>query len=131
MARETKAQRLEREAAERLAYRNEFLSSYPQRLLNLVYEYGNKAPDKFSVDRLEGTKFILETSVGWEQMFTLPAVLTEYDDEVACDVRCAEEALVAYQHEREEEQRRSLVRRQALEKMQTLFNDEERELLGM
>lgn len=131
MTRETKAQRLAREATVAEKYRADFLSSYPTRLLDLVYYYSNKNPSKFSVDRVDDTNFLFETTQEWSREFVLPRELTEYSRNVDLDLMEAEDALKAYAAEVAEEVRKSAVKTAALKRVTELFNEEERKLLGL
>ena len=131
MARETKAERMLRETAERQLYEESFMRTYQVRLLNLVYDYSNKSPSVFSADRVRTNEFALSSSQDWESEWTFPAVLEAYSAQVDADMEDAERAVQRYEAYRAEEQRRSAVRTEARRKVNELLSDEERELLGL
>lgn len=121
MARETRAQRLEREAAERAAYEAVAAATYPERLMEML-ERATKV--NFELAVREG-KFVLsdrddrrERNV--ELTLTYSAENQEALHELDWRVDMKEEA------EREAERRR-LVKQAALSKL----TQEERELLGL
>ena len=131
MARETAAQRKEREANVAEKYRRDFLVGYANRLLDLVYDYSNQNPSEFSVDRLDDDKFLFETTQNWAREFVLPRELTEYSSTVFYDLLEAEDALKEYEADRAEESRKANALLAAMKKAKEMFTEEERQLLGL
>ena len=121
MARETKAQRLEREAAERAAYEAEMAATYPARLMAML-ERATKV--NFELEVRDG-KFVLEDRDDRrdrvvELTLTYSTENQEALHELEWRVDMKEEA------EREAERKR-LAKQAALAKL----TKEERELLGL
>lgn len=122
MARETKAQRLEREAAERRDYEELMAATYPTRLMAML-ERATKANYELTV---EAGKFLLEDrderDYNRRQVLTLQysAANQEALHELDWRVEMKEEAAA-------EAQRRYQVKQSALAKLSA----EERELLGV
>ena len=121
MARETKAQRLEREAAERAAYEAEQAATYPQRLMAMLERATNQ---NFELEVREG-KFVLEDrddrrDRAVELTLTYTRENQEALHELDWRVELKEEAA-------REAERRYQVRQGALAKL----SQEERELLGL
>lgn len=121
MARETKAQRLEREAAERAAYFAELIATYPQRLMAML-ERATK--NNFKLVVREG-KFVLEDrDVRDDRVVKLTLEYSQANQEALHELDWRVDA----KEERErEEQRRYAVISSALAKLSA----EERELLGL
>lgn len=133
MARETKAERLAREAAERAEYMAQFVVLYPRRLLQLVYAYSNTNPNRFSVKfNSEADTFTLTvTESDWSDQYVFPATLTEYKSAYESDMYDAESMLESYAQEMAELARKATVRAEAWKKVSEMFTSEEREMLGL
>ncbi len=121
MARETKAERLAREAAEKLAQQAAQAATYPQRLMALLERAQNA---NFELTVKEGEFLLVDRDARRGE--TVALTLTyNYEAEVSINeldwrVEMKEEA-------EREAQRRVLVRNQALNKLSL----EEREILGL
>ena len=126
MARETKAEREARETAELAAYQTQFVSEYPARLLNLVYEYGTLGCD-FRVKRDESL-FYFETD---HSSYNLPDKIYGYGIGVDGTLQSVEYEIESYRREEEEKRRLRNVRLEAMRKITEVLNDEERNLLGL
>lgn len=132
MARETKAQREAREAAERQEAWDRFREEYPQRFAEVLFEYTRLTVSceqaggcPYQVVQMDSetyrfvhgwSDYALKVTVpvnqNWEALYALESIerdVQDYYDEVA------------------EVERRDTVKRDALAKL----NDEERELLGL
>ena len=133
MARETKAERLAREEAERAKYVAQFVVQYPRRLLQLVYAYSNTNSNRFSVkyNSEEDTFTLTMTESDWSDQYVFPAILTEYKSAYDSDMYDAESMLESYARELAEEARRATVRAEAWKKVNEMFNAEEQKLLGL
>ncbi len=121
MARETKAERLAREAAEKLAQQAAQAATYPQRLMAML-ERATKANFELTV---KDGEFLLsdrdDRSAGWTVLTMIWGTENEGElQELDWRLEIKEEA-------EREAQRRMLVRNQALNKL----TQEERELLGL
>lgn len=133
MARETKAQREEREEAQREAYRAEFVAQYQQRLTRLVFEFATlwSMP---RVKRYDDNSYVFmtdDTCSNWNTAWVLPDVLTNYCADVRDNLDSAEQEVQFYKEHLAEQERKANVRAEARRKAQELFTDEERELLGL
>ena len=133
MARETKAERLAREAAERAEYQAKFVAAYPRRLLQLVYAYSNTNPNRFTVKYHSEQDWFQLSSLepSWQEAYVLPATLTEYDYKLDNAMDEAEALLESYAKELAEEARKANVRAEAWKKVNEMFNAEEKKLLGL
>jgi hypothetical protein len=133
MARETKAQREEREDAERAARRAEFVAEYPQRLTRLVFEFATL----WSVPRVKryddnSYVFMSEDSRNtWNTEWVLPDVLTNYRQDVRDNLDTVESEVQYYKDFLAEQERKANVRAEAKRKLNELLTAEERELLGL
>jgi len=121
MARETKAERLAREAAEKLAQQAALAATYPQRLMTML-ERAQKVSFELKV---KDGEFLLEDRDDRSAGYTALTLTYNYEAEVAINeldwrVEMKEEA-------EREAQRRVMVRNQALNKLSL----EEREILGL
>ncbi len=121
MARETKAERLAREAAVKLAQQATQAATYPQRLMAML-ERATKANFELTV---KDGEFLLndrdDRSAGWTVLTMIWGTENEGElQELDWRLEIKEEA-------EREAQRRMLVRNQALNKL----TQEERELLGL
>jgi hypothetical protein len=121
MARETKAERLAREAAEKLVQQAAQAATYPQRLMALL-ERAQNVNFKLTV---KGGEFLLEDRDDSSAGYTALTLTYDHQSEEAIQeldwrVEMKEEA-------EREAQRRVLVRNQALNKLSL----EEREILGL
>lgn len=132
MARETKAQREAREAAERQADWDKFREEYPQRFAKVLFEFaklegrGARAFDEYYyVGKVDdetyeftrgNTECTLKTTAPVNRLLN-----------VMCDLELLEREVQDYYDLLAEEQRQAKVKRGALAKL----NAEERELLGL
>lgn len=135
MARETKAERLAREAELRQLRERAFLTEYPAKLTQLVYEFATKDTSKFEVKRntVEST-FELNalTDRGYfKQSYTLPFLLEQYNPAIEMEVQEAEWQISEYDRRLAEEQRLREVKKTALKKLNELLSDEERAALNL
>lgn len=122
MARETKAQRLEREAAERAAYEAEMAATYPQRLMAML-ERATKVNFELTV---EAGAFLLEDRD--ERDYNRRQVLTLEYNQANQETLHELDWRVELKEEREREaQRKFQLRQAALAKL----SKEEREELGL
>jgi hypothetical protein len=105
MARETRAQRLEREAAERAAYEAEQSATYPQRLMAML-ERACKANYELAVK--DSLFVVRDRDSDWDERYKLDIHYTaDYNstlDALECSVQIKEEA------EREAERRAAVLR---------------------
>ena len=126
MTRETKAERIAREAAELAAYHEKFVAEYPDRLLNLVYQYGTLGAD-FRIRKI-GSLFHFQTD---HRLYRLPDKIIGYGLGVDDELQSAEYEVE--QFEREEVERRRLrdVVVEAKRKIAELLTDEERKVMGL
>ena len=121
MARETKAQRLEREAAERAAYEAEMAATYPQRLMAML-ERATKV--NFELEVRDGKFHLEDRDDRRDRAVELTLTYSKENQEALHEL----DWRVDTKEERErEEQRRYQVRQAALSKL----SQEERELLGL
>lgn len=133
MARETKAQREEREDAERAARRAEFVAEYPQRLTRVVFEFATL----WSVPRVKrydenSYVFMSEDSRNtWNSEWVLPDVLTNYRKDVRDNLETVESEVQYYKDFLAEQERKANVRAEARRKLNELLTAEERELLNL
>ena len=134
MARKTAAElRAQREENTRLMETQlwaEFVSSYPARLMHLMYEFTTNPRGKFTVKRSEEPNtYVLKSYQDWTQDFVFPAVPpAEYNFDLLNDLEAAESALLRAELEEQEAKRKLAVREAALAK---LSNEERQELQKM
>lgn len=126
MARETKVEREAREETLRNEFYAKFVAVYPDRLLNLVYEYGTLGCD-FRVER-DGESFYFLTD---GSSYLLPAKIEYYSPNLDNTLGSAEYEVDSYRREEAERRRLNNVRAEARRKVAELLNDEERKLLGL
>jgi len=130
MARETKTERMARESAELALYQEQFVIDYPERLLNLVYEYatlGSALGSDFRVKRDEPL-FRFETD---HSAYILPHKIYSYGTSVDDSLQCAEGEIESYLREEAERKRLANVRLEAKRKIAELLTDEERKVMGL
>lgn len=129
MARETKAQREAREAAEYQAQWNKVVAEWPARFAQLMFNYATLPG--FSLEaNANGTYGFLpsEEVCSWADLNWLPVSVTaEQNWEVFYTLQRAEQWVDEYAAMRNEAARKAQVKRDALAKL----NSEERELLGL
>jgi hypothetical protein len=133
MARETKAQREEREEAQREARRAEFVAEYQQRLTRLVFEFATlwSMP---RVKRYDDNSYVFMSEDNrntWNTEWVLPDVLTNYRQDVYDNMETVEQEVQFYKEHLAEQQRRANVKAEAKRKLNELLTSEERELLGL
>jgi hypothetical protein len=133
MARETKAQREEREEAEREARRAEFVAEYPQRLTRMVFEFATlwSVP---RVKRYDENSYVFmsgDSRNTWDTEWVLPDVLTNYRKDVRDNLDSVESEVQYYKDFLAEQERKANVRAEAKRKLNELLTAEERELLGL
>lgn len=132
MARETAAQRKQREAEERAAWFEEAKSGYPLRLMRLMAQYAE----------IHNYAFTIHTHVPLSFEFTVrdcdgdvifdTVLAAELESWNMCyELESAERKVESYYEEERERQRRYEVLRNAREKLNATFTAEERELLGL
>lgn len=125
MARETKAERLEREAAERAAYESVMVASYPERLMAMLER---AVKQNFELEVRNG-KFVLEDRDSRrDRAVELTLTYTKENQEALHELDWRVEAK---EEEAREAERRYAVRKEAERKVRKLLSDEERELLGL
>lgn len=133
MARETKAQREEREEAQREARRAEFVAEYPQRLTRMVFEFATLW-SVTRVKRYDENSYVFmseDTRSNWNTEWVLPDVLTNYRQDVRDNLESAEQEVQYYKEHLAEQERKANVRAEAKRKLNELLSEEERELLGL
>jgi hypothetical protein len=133
MARETKAQREEREEAQREARRAEFVAEYPQRLTRVVFEFATlwSVP---RVKRYDENSYVFmsgDSRNTWNSEWVLPDVLTNYRKDVRDNLETVEQEVQYYKEHLAEQERKANVRAEAKRKLNELLTAEERELLGL
>lgn len=127
MARETKAERLERFARELEARREAEREAYPARLMKTLERLNNQYNTEFKV--VEGMFVVkLNATSRSATEYTLSYSHTEDAQSVLQDL---EWDLDELEQAQAEEKRRSEVRREAQRKAEELFTKEERDLLGL
>lgn len=129
MTRTNKAQASE---LERLAYEDEFVKRYPERLLDMVYYYGTYDWSKFRLEKYD-TDFYLLVFEDDDLMykFVLPEKLIEYSREVDNILSNAENEMRLHNKMIEEELRLSKLRYDAMTKARETFTEEELAVLGL
>lgn len=128
MARETKAERLEREALARQMAEATASSEYPARLMRSLDRAVNSFNYELTVD--EGL-FVLtdrDADYDWERQFKL-SYSWDMDSQDYLDT--LDSRLDRKAAERAERERRRAVEAEARRKVRELLSDEERELLGL
>ena len=120
MARETKAQRLEREAAERAAYEAEMAATYPQRLMAML-ERATKA--NYELEVHEGM-FVATDRDDRDHRFALSLTYSQDNQET---LHHMDWVLDMKEEAAREAERKYAVKQAALAKL----SREERELLGL
>jgi hypothetical protein len=132
MARETKAQREAREAAERQEAWDKFREEYPQRFAKVLFDFarlhafGVRGNDEFfRADAVDAETYYFAHD--WASATLKVTVPLNQDWGVLYSLERVEEALRGYYADQAEQQRKESVRRTALTKL----NSEERELLGL
>lgn len=121
MARETKAERLAREAAERAAYQAEQAATYPDRLMAML-ERATNANWELSVKE---NKFILnDRDETWAPVFELTLVYSQQNQDTLNEL---DWRLDVKEAEIRESARRYQVKQTALAKL----SQEEKDLLGL
>ena len=121
MARETKAQRLEREAAERAAYEAEMAATYPQRLMEMLERATNQ---NFELEVKEGKFVLSDRDDRYERAVELTLEYSRENQEGLHELDWRVDMKEAAQREAE---RKAQVKRTALSKL----TEEEREALGL
>ena len=132
MARETAAQKREREVAERNAHETvewvEFTSTYPARFANLLFRYMSLDYAQFRVRQLEDNVYEFSRTDRSYRVYQLKVTpVAFYSWEYKNTLEQAEELLADYDAEQAEEVRKRTVRAAALNKLSA----EERELLNL
>jgi antitoxin component of MazEF toxin-antitoxin module len=121
MARETKAQRLEREAAERAAYEAEQAATYPARLMEMLERATNQ---NFELEVREGMFVLTDRDDRRDRTVMLTLTYSTENQEALHEL----DWRVDMKEEAEREAaRKAAVRQSALSKL----SKEERELLGL
>lgn len=131
MARMTRAEHNAREELERIERNRLFVESYPERLLNLVYEYGTTDWERFRVVKFADHFHLTADDGVCVYDFMLPIKLTEYSASVDHSLGNAEYELASYNREVAEMVRLEKVRIDARRKVEELFTEEERIVLGL
>lgn len=129
MTRKTKAQASE---LERLAYEDEFVKRYPERLLDMVYYYGTYDWSKFRLEKYDTDFYLLvyeDDDLAYK--FVLPEKLIEYSREVDNILSNAENEMRLHNKMIEEELRLSKLRYDAMTKARETFTEEELAVLGL
>ena len=121
MARETKAQRLEREAQERAAYEAEMAATYPQRLMAML-ERATKL--NFELEVYDGCFVLSDRDDRYERAVELTLAYSRENQEGLHELDWRVDMKENAQREAE---RQEQVKRAALNKL----TEEERELLGL
>lgn len=121
MARETKAQRLEREAQERAAYEAEMAATYPQRLMAML-ERATKL--NFELEVYDGRFVLSDRDDRYERAVELTLAYSRENQEGLHELDWRVDMKENAQREAE---RQEQVKRAALNKL----TEEERELLGL
>ena len=121
MARETKAQRLEREAQERAAYEAEMAATYPQRLMAML-ERATKL--NFELEVYDGRFVLSDRDDRYERAVELTLAYSLENQEGLHELDWRVDMKENAQREAE---RQEQVKRAALNKL----TEEERELLGL
>lgn len=127
MARETKAQRLVREQAEREARLEAERQAYPVRLMKTFERLNNQHNTELKVS--EG--FFVATLNSFSRSATEYTLSYSYTEDAQSVLQDLEWDLDELEQAQAEEKRRSEVRREAQRKAEELFTKEERELLGL
>jgi Skp family chaperone for outer membrane proteins len=122
MARETKAQRLEREAAEREARLAAERESYPTRLMEALQRVGKQWNMELKVR--DGQFVVSDRNNVYELNYTWDVDSWDSLAELEWDLNSLEE-------EEREANRRAEVKREAQRKVNEMLTTEERELLGL
>lgn len=127
MARETKAQRLERMAQELEVMRETERQAYPARLMKTLERLNNQYNTELKV--VEG--FFVATLNAMSRSATEYKLSYSYTEDSQSVLQDLEWDLDELEQAQAEEKRRSEVRREAQRKAEELFTKEERELLGL
>ena len=127
MARETKAERLERFARELEAMREAEREAYPARLMKTLERLNNQYNTELKV--VEG--LFVATLNATSRSATEYALSYSYTEDAQSVLQDLEWDLDALEQAQAEEKRRSEVRREAQRKAEELFTKEERDLLGL
>jgi Skp family chaperone for outer membrane proteins len=124
MARETKTQRLEREALERQKAEDAERAEYTERLMKAL----NRATVRFAYELLVVDKFFLVKTESYNDPYKLSL---EWSTVSQRELEDLEDRMDQADAARAEQARRNQVRDNALKKVQELFTAEERELLDL
>jgi hypothetical protein len=127
MARETKAERAEREAVDRDNEWNLFRDSYPTRFSALMFSYFDNAHAGFQVKRLDAETYSFSCSNHFDSFDLKVTPPANFNYETMFAMEQAESALEDYAKEVAEANRRYQVKTAALAKL----SKEEKELLGL
>ena len=126
MARETKAERLAREAREREERMEAERSAYPLRLMNLLERVSTEPTLTLTVSN--GFFNVEDREDRYRNDYVLPYSYSPDANAVLDDLTYKVDELAA---ERAESERRYAVKKEAERKVREMLNDEERELLGL
>jgi hypothetical protein len=127
MARETKAERMEREARERAERLEAERSAYPLRLMNLLERATNLSTFELSVKN--GMFYVRDqTANRYAEDYELAYAWSEHNQAVLENLTWKVESV---EEELAEVRRRVEVKKEAERKVRELLSDEERELLGL
>lgn len=126
MARETKAERLEREARERAERMEAERLAYPLRLMNLLERVS--AEPTLTLTVKDGFFNVEDREDRYRKDYVLSYSYTPDANAFLEDLTYTVDELEA---KRAEENRRYAVKKEAERKVRELLNDEERELLGL
>lgn len=126
MARETKAERLAREAREREERMEAERSAYPLRLMNLLERVSNLSSFELTVK--DGRFNVEDRNDRYRSDYFLSYAWSEGGQVALEDLTFTVERL---EEERAEAERRYAVKKEAERKVRELLSEEERELLGL
>lgn len=123
MAKETKAQRIERERSERAAYEAAYAETYPQRLLDLLER---ATAENFEM-YVHGGKFHVSNLDDRDEHYELGFNVGKFDQDSETELNQLECAVEYKENVRREADRKFILRQSALSKL----TDEERAALNL
>ena len=132
MARQTAAERRAEEAAETVAQYEKEKASYPHRLMKAMAAFSEIHNYEFVMtsDDPLAFRFRVRDGTGYQRFDEIvPAEMGQYNDLYALEG--LERLIEDHYAEEREQQRRYEVLKEAKRKVNTLLNDEERQLLGI